>query len=70
MTPRKTLKKFAQKLCVPKSYFYKDNFGSVSKKFFKEKFSFPTIIGVKGKDYLFRFDGMDDETLNKINRSL
>ena len=67
---KKKIDRFAKKLNVPKSHFYKDNFGSVSKKFFKGKFAFPTIIGVSGKKLLFRFSGIDDETLNKIQSSL
>ena len=34
---KKNIKKFAKKLNVPLSYFYKDSFGSISKKFFKKK---------------------------------
>ena len=67
---KKKIDRFAKKLNVPKSHFYKDNFGSVSKKFFKGRFAFPTIIGVSGKELLFRFSGIDDETLNKIQSSL
>ena len=67
---KKKIERFAKKLNVPKSHFYKDNFGSVSKKFFKGKFAFPTIIGVSAKKLLFRFSGIDDETLNKIQSSL
>ena len=67
---KKDIQRFSQKLGVPESHFYKDNFGSVSKKFFKGQFAFPTIIGVDGKEYLFRFSGIDDETLNKIQNFL
>ena len=67
---KKDIQRFSQKLGVPESHFYKDNFGSVSKKFFKGQFAFPTIIGVDGKEYLFRFSGIDDETLNKIQKFL
>ena len=45
---------------------YKDSLGTISKKFFKEKMSFPTIVGIKGKEYLFRFKGIDQTQLEKI----
>ena len=67
---KKDILKFSKKLNVPESLFYKDNFGSISKKFFKGKFAFPTIIGLSGSKFIFRFNGMDDETLNKIQKSL
>ena len=66
---KKDIQKFSEKLNVPVSYFYKDKSGSISKKFFDGRIVFPTIIGVEGGNYLFRFNGMDDETLNQIQRS-
>ena len=60
------IKKFSRKLKVPLSYFYKDSFGSISKKFFKGKLSFPTIVGIKGDEYLFRFNGIDETILDEI----
>ena len=57
-------------LNIQKSHYYKDNFGSVPKKFFKGKFAFATIIGVSGNELLFLFSGIDDETLNKIQSYL
>ena len=52
---KKDIKKFANKtLKVPLSFFYKDSFGSISKKFFnKGEMYFPTIVGIKGNKYLF-----------------
>ena len=60
------IKKFSRKLKVPLSYFYKDSFGSISKKFFKGKFYFPTIVGIKRNEYLFRFNGIDETILDEI----
>ena len=63
------IKKFSRKLKVPLSYFYKDSFGSISKKFFKGKMAFPTIIGIRKNEYIFRLNGIDESQLEKI-RSL
>ena len=61
---------FSEKLDVPLSFFYKDSFGSVSKKFFKGRMSFPTIIGISGGEYLFRFNGIDETQLDEIKSLL
>ena len=63
---KKDIQKFSEKLKVPLSYFYKDSFGSISKKFFKGKMSFPTIVGIKRNEYLFRFNGIDETILDEI----
>jgi len=63
---KKDIQRFSEKLKVPKSFFYKDSFGSISKKFFKDKMSFPTIVGIKGNEYLFRFNGIDETILDEI----
>ena len=42
------------------------NVGTISKKFFKGTMFFPTIVGIKGKEYLFRFKGIDKTQLEKI----
>ena len=67
---KKNIKNFAKKLNVPLSYFYKDSFGSISKKFFKKKMAFPTIVGIEGETYIFRFNGIDDEILAEMKRLL
>ena len=64
------IKKFAKKLNVPLSYFYKDSFGSISKKFFKGKMAFPTIVGIEGKRFIFRYNGIDDITISEIKTLL
>ena len=63
---KKDIEKFSKKLKVPLSYFYKDSFGSISKKFFKGKMAFPTIVGIEGNKYIFRYNGIDDTTIAKI----
>ena len=63
---KKDIEKFSKKLKVPLSYFYKDSLGSISKKFFKGKMSFPTIVGIKRNEYLFRFKGIDETILDEI----
>ena len=63
---KKDIQRFSEKLKVPLSYFYKDSFGSISKKFFKGKMSFPTIVGIRGNEYLFRFNGIDETILDEI----
>ena len=67
---KKDIQRFSEKLKVPKSYFYKDSFGSISKKFFKDKMSFPTIVGIKENEYLFRFNGIDETILDEIKSLL
>ena len=37
---KKDIQRFSEKLNVPPSYFYKDSFGTISKKFFKAVFAF------------------------------
>ena len=63
---KKEIKRFAKRLQVPLSYLYRDSFGVVSKKFFKGKIVFPTIIGIKGKEYQFKSNQFDDETASMI----
>ena len=63
---KKDIQRFSEKLKVPLSYFYKDSFGTISKKFFKGTMSFPTIVGIKGNKYLFRFNGIDETILEEI----
>ena len=63
---KKDIQRFSEKLQVPLSHFYKDSLGAISKKFFKDKMSFPTIVGIKGKEYLFRFNVIDQTQLDKI----
>jgi len=63
---KKDIQRFSEKLKVPLSYFYKDSFGSISNKFFKDKMSFPTIVGIKENEYLFRFNGIDKSQLDEI----
>ena len=60
------IKKFSKQLEVPLSYFYKDSFGSITKKFFKGKMAFPTIIGIRKNEYIFRYNGIDEDQLEKI----
>ena len=67
---KKDIQRFSEKLKVPLSYFYKDSLGTISKKFFKGTMSFPTIVGIKGKEYLFRFKGIDQTQLEKIKLQL
>ena len=67
---KKDIQRFSEKLKVPKSFFYKDSFGSISKKFFKGKMSFPTIVGIRGNEYLFRFKEIDQTQLDEIKSLL
>jgi thiol-disulfide isomerase/thioredoxin len=67
---KKDIQKFAEKLNVPSSYFYKDSFGSISKKFFKGTMSFPTIVGISKNKFLFRFNGINEDILTEIKSSL
>ena len=67
---KKDIKKFSKTLKVPLSLFYKDSFGSISKKFFKGKMAFPTIVGIEGKRFIFRYNGIDEETISEIKTLL
>ena len=68
---KKDIKKFSKTLKVPLSLFYKDSFGSISKKFFKKgKMYFPTIVGIKGNKYLFRYSKIDKKILNEMESLL
>ena len=67
---KKDIQRFSEKLKVPLSYFYKDSFGSISKKFFKGKMAFPTIVGIEGKRFIFRYNGIDEETISEIKTLL
>ena len=67
---KKDIQRFSEKLKVPLSYFYKDSLGTISKKFFKGTMSFPTIIGISGNEYLFRFNGIDESQLDKLKSLL
>ena len=67
---KKDIQRFSEKLNVPSSYFYKDSLGTISKKFFKGRMSFPTIIGISGGEYLFRFNGIDETQLDEIKSLL
>ena len=63
---KKDIQRFSEKLNVPSSYFYKDSFGTISKKFFKDKISFPTIVGIRGNEYLFRYNVINKTQLDEI----
>ena len=67
---KKDIQRFSEKLNVPSSYFYKDSFGSISKKFFKGTMSFPTIVGISKNKFLFRFNGINEDILTEIKSSL
>jgi len=67
---KKDIQRFSEKLNVPLSYFYKDSFGSISKKFFKGTMAFPTIIGISKNKFLFRFNGINEDILTEIRSEL
>ena len=68
---KKEIKNFSKKLNVPLSFFYKDSFGSISKKFYKKgKMYFPKIVGIKSKKYIFRYNKIDEKTKSEIKTLL
>ena len=67
---RKDIREFAEKLNIPQLYFYRDSFGSVSKKFFKGKYSFPTIVGVSKRKLIFLHSGIDEQIKEDIREKL
>ena len=64
------IRDFAKKLEIPHEYFYRDSFGSVSKKFFRGKFAFPTIVGVSKRKLIFRHSGIDEKIKEDIQKKL
>jgi hypothetical protein len=65
------IRKFAKKLIVPSELFYKDSMGIVSKRFFKGgQYVFPTIVGLRELNYLFRYSGIDVKILAEIKNKL
>ena len=67
---QRDISNFAKKLKIPEENFYRDSFGSVSKKFFKGKYFFPTIVGVSQRKMIFRYSGLDDKTKDDIREKL
>ena len=68
---KKDIKNFSKRLNVPLSYFYKDSFGTISKKFFsKGKMYFPTIVGIEGGKFIFRYSKIDKNILSQIKSLL
>jgi hypothetical protein len=58
---------FAKRLGVPQKFFYKDGLGTVSHKFFRGvQQAFPTIVGLKGRQELFRLSGLPEGALDQI----
>ncbi len=58
---------FAERLGVPQKFFYKDGLGIVSRKFFRGvQQAFPTIVGIKGRQELFRLSGLPEGALDQI----
>ena len=64
------IRDFAKKLEIPHEFFYRDSFGSVSKKFFRGKFAFPTIVGVSKRKLIFRHSGIDEKIKEDIQEKL
>ena len=67
---KREIAEFAKKLKIPEAFFYRDSFGSVSKKFFNGKFAFPTIVGVSKRKLIFRHSGIDDNIKEDIREKL
>ena len=67
---KREIAEFAKKLKIPEALFYRDSFGSVSKKFFNGKFAFPTIVGVSKRKLIFRHSGIDDNIKEDIREKL
>ena len=58
---------FAERLGVPQKFFYKDSLGIVSRKFFTGvQQAFSTIVGLKGRQELFRLSGLPEGALDQI----
>lgn len=64
------IKEFAERLGVPIPLFYHDPLGRLAKKFFKGRFVFPTIVGMRAGSILFRVNDLGPESLAKIEGAL
>jgi len=64
------IRAFAKSLHVPTDYFYHDALGRIGKKFMKGRMAFPTIIGIKDRQFIFKFSSLDDKNIEKLNTVL
>ncbi len=63
---KEDIRKLANRLGVPREYFYHDAIGRLSQKFFKGQFIFPTIVYIKNRQILFRTHELDEKSVTKI----
>lgn len=64
------IKEFAERLGVPVPFFYHDPLGRLAKKFFKGRFVFPTIVGMRAGSILFRVNDLSPDSVAKIDGAL
>ncbi|MBF0351407.1 MAG: TlpA family protein disulfide reductase [SAR324 cluster bacterium] len=65
-----SIRSFADKLGVPQELFYHDSQGNLARKFFTGEFRFPTLYGIKQKQVLFEYPGLEEKTMKEIEDAL
>lgn len=61
------IRNFSKAVGVPSSCFYHDPLGMIAKKF-RIAGKFPTIIGIRDKEIVFRLHDLSEESLEKIDQ--
>ena len=67
---KEAIQEFAETLKVPLEFFYHDPLGNIGKPLFKGKREFPTIVGIKEGEVLFRYGKFDDPIMKEMRRHL
>ncbi len=66
----RSVAEFAHRLNVPDKFFYRDPLGRLLRKFFSEQIAFPTIVGVRDGNLVFRLAGINEGSLQTIRDAL
>ena len=60
---------FARRWKVPRRFFYHDPLGAIARKFDIDG-RFPTIIGIRNREQLFRLNDLSEKSIQKIKSKL
>ena len=61
---------FADRLGVPRPFFYRDPLSRLQRKFFSDQIGYPTIVGVKNGQRVFKLNGISTDALVLIRSAL
>lgn len=64
------VEEFADRLGVPRAFFYRDPLSRLQRKFFSEQIGYPTIVGVKNARRVFTLNGINADALERIRAAL